>query len=58
MTKIVYSICIIVGSYLGSWIATLFGADYFSAWGIIASSIGAIAGIYVAYKFVQSNGVY
>lgn len=50
MTKLVYTIGVIVGSYLGSWIVTLFGAGYFSGWGIIASGIGAFAGLYAAYK--------
>ena len=50
MTKLTYTIGIIVGSYLGSWAATLFGAGYFSGWGIVASGIGAFLGIYAAYK--------
>lgn len=50
MTKLVYTICIIAGSYLGSWIATLFGAGYFSGWGILANGVGAFIGIYIAYK--------
>lgn len=58
MTRIVYTICIMVGSYIGSWIATLFGAGYFSAWGIIASGIGGAVGIYIAYKIVVNGGGY
>lgn len=50
MAKLLYIIGITVGSYLGSWIATLFGAGYFSGWGILFGTIGAIAGLYVVYK--------
>ena len=54
MTKLIYTIFTIVGSYLGSWVATLFGAGYFSGWGIVASGVGAFIGIYFAYK-INSN---
>jgi hypothetical protein len=54
MTKLVYTICIIVCSYLFSWIANLLGAGYFSGWGIVANTIGAILGIYIGYK-INSN---
>lgn len=50
MVQIVYAICIIVCSYLFSWIATLFGAGYFSGWGIVANTISAIFGVYIGYK--------
>lgn len=50
MARVVYAICVIVGSGLFGWIAELLGAGYFSAWGIIASGIGAIVGVYVGYK--------
>jgi len=54
MARLTYAIAVIVGSYAGSWVATLFGAGYFDVGGIIAGSIGAIAGIYVAYKINNS----
>ena len=46
----VYTICLMAGSYLGNWIATLLGAGYFSGWGIIAGAMGGFAGIYIAFK--------
>jgi uncharacterized membrane protein YeaQ/YmgE (transglycosylase-associated protein family) len=50
MNRVVYIICVTVGSYLGDWVATLFGAGYFSIWGIVAGTLGAIAGVYIGYK--------
>lgn len=54
MAKVVYIICLTLGSYLVSWIATLFGAGYFSGWGILAGTLGAVVGIYVGYQ-INSN---
>ena len=50
MTKLIYFIFITIGSFVGSWVASLFGVGYFSIWSIIAGGIGSIAGIYFAYK--------
>jgi hypothetical protein len=42
-----------LGSTLGGYIPTLFGADIFSGWSIFGSAAGAFAGIYVAYKIAN-----
>lgn len=43
----------IVGSLVGGYIPTLFGADMFSFISIITSGLGSILGIYIAYKISQ-----
>ena len=42
-----------VGSTLGGWIPSLWGAGFFSFSGLILSSLGAIAGIYIGFKMSQ-----
>ena len=39
-----------IGSFVGGWIPTLFGADMLSLWSDIGSFIGGVAGIYFSYK--------
>lgn len=39
-----------VGGFLGSFIPTLFGANEFSFSSVIFSAVGAMLGIYMAYK--------
>jgi len=43
----------IIGSVIGSYIPTLFGADIFSFYSIIFSALGAFLGIWVAFKFLN-----
>lgn len=43
-----------VGSAIGGFVPELFGAGIFSIAGLLGSGVGAIAGIFIAYKlFVQ-----
>ena len=39
-----------VGSAIGGYIPSLWGADYFSIWGVIFTAAGGIAGIWLGYK--------
>lgn len=39
-----------IGSIIGSFIPTLFGADLLSFWSIITTAIGGFIGIYVGWK--------
>ncbi|HZP55872.1 MAG TPA: hypothetical protein VFB03_03860 [Candidatus Saccharimonadales bacterium] len=50
MSKSLLWLLIGVGGTVGGFVPTLFGASYFSMWGILASGIGAFAGIYVFHK--------
>lgn len=40
----------LLGSFIGGWIPSFFGADLFSYAGIIGSGIGALVGVYLGYK--------
>lgn len=44
---------VLVGSTLGGWIPTLWGAGAFSFTGIIGSTIGGLLGIYVGAKLAN-----
>jgi len=39
-----------IGGTAGGYLPVLFGAGGFSIWAIIGSTIGGVAGIYIAYK--------
>lgn len=52
-TKSVIWIGMFIGSAIGGLIPSLWGADLFSMSGIFWSSVGAIVGIYVAFKLVD-----
>jgi len=45
----------IIGSIVGGYVPVLWGADFLSYWGIVTSTIGALLGIYVGYKLLQSQ---
>jgi len=53
--KIFIMIGVTLGTYAGSLVASWFGADFFSFWGVIASAIGGILVIALIYKFVLNN---
>lgn len=40
----------LIGSTFGGMIPGMWGADYFSMWGLLFSALGGIAGIWVGYK--------
>ena len=42
-----------VGSFVGSYLPTLWGADIFSLWSIILGTVGGLAGIWLGYKLSQ-----
>lgn len=51
--KTAVSIGMIVGSIIGGYVPGLWGAGMLSYWGILMSGIGAIVGIYIAYRFTE-----
>lgn len=53
MNKSVIFIGMAIGSYLGGYLPTLFGAGVFSLTSIFCSGIGGIAGIWLSYKIVN-----
>ena len=52
-TRSVIWIGMFIGSTIGGFIPSLWGADVFSMSGIFWSSAGAIVGIYLAFKFTE-----
>lgn len=48
--KTVIMIAMVVGSLTGGFVASLFGASAFSFASLIGSTIGGIAGIWIAFK--------
>lgn len=48
--KPLITIGLIMGSIIGGYIPTFFGAGIFSYSSLLGSGIGAILGIYLAYK--------
>ncbi len=42
-----------LGSFIGSLIPKLWGAGLFSLWGVLFGALGALAGIWVAFKVSQ-----
>lgn len=49
-SKILVYISMVIGSVIGGYIPTLFGAGLFSYSSILFSGIGAIIGVYLGYK--------
>lgn len=42
-----------VGSTVGGYVPSLWGAGIFSYWGILTSTIGGFLGIYIGHKLSQ-----
>ena len=49
--KTIIIIGMIIGSTIGGYLPTLFGAHGISYWSLLGSTIGGIIGIYVAFKY-------
>jgi hypothetical protein len=47
-----YYLAVAVGSTVGGYIPTLFGADIFSLWSILFAAIFSILAIYITYKLL------
>jgi uncharacterized membrane protein YeaQ/YmgE (transglycosylase-associated protein family) len=43
----------IVGSIIGGYIPTLFGADVFSIYSLVFSAIGALLGIWASFRLLN-----
>jgi len=54
MNKGTLFISIFICSSIGSWIPSLWGAGYFSVWGVAGGFLGAIIGVFVAAKINSS----
>lgn len=49
-TKTLVFLGMSVGSIIGGYVPSLFGAGIFSMWSIITSAIGAIVGILIVHR--------
>lgn len=49
-SKVLVYLGMIIGSTVGGYIATLFGADLISYVSVLFSGIGAILGVWIGYK--------
>lgn len=43
-------ICMVIGSYAGGYIPSLWGQGAFTFWGVLFTAIGGFAGIYLGFK--------
>lgn len=50
MNKSTMYLLITLGGGIGGYLPVLFGADGFSVWSILGSTIGGFTGIYIAMK--------
>ena len=50
VSKTLIWIGVFIGSSLGGFIPSLFGADLLSYWGLIGSSVGGLLGIWAGAK--------
>ena len=49
-SKFLIMVTLTVGSVLGSYLPTLWGAGLFSMWSVLLGGIGGLLGIWVGYK--------
>jgi len=43
----------VIGSFIGGFVPSLFGADMLSFTGLFASGIGAVLGVWLAYRITR-----
>ena len=44
---------LLIGSVIGGYVPSLLGASFLSIWGILGSTVGAILGLWIAYRFAS-----
>jgi hypothetical protein len=52
-TKTLLMIGVTVGSFLGSYVPVIFGADPFGVWSILGGAVGGFAGIWGGWKLAH-----
>jgi uncharacterized membrane protein YeaQ/YmgE (transglycosylase-associated protein family) len=45
---------LLIGSLIGGCIPSIFGAGVFSMWGLLGSTVGAILGLWIAYRITAA----
>jgi uncharacterized membrane protein YeaQ/YmgE (transglycosylase-associated protein family) len=41
---------LLIGSLIGGYVPSIFGASLLSLWGLVGSTVGAILGLWIAYR--------
>jgi hypothetical protein len=57
MSKTVVWFGVLVGSALGGYVPSLFGAEMFSMWGLLGSTVGGVAGVFIGIKLSDNLGL-
>jgi uncharacterized membrane protein YeaQ/YmgE (transglycosylase-associated protein family) len=52
-TKKLFMMGLLIGSVIGGSISSLFGAGFLSMWGVVGSTLGAILGLWIAYRYAS-----
>ena len=55
MQKLMIWLGMLIGSIIGGYLPTLWGASFLSAWSLVLSSLGAIIGIIIGYKMTADE---
>ncbi len=45
----------LIGGMIGGYLPIILGASYFSFWSLFGNALGAIIGIYIAFKLRSKN---
>jgi hypothetical protein len=53
-TKTTIWIGILIGSTIGGWVPTIFGASWLSLWSVVGNGVGGLLGIWAGYKIGQA----
>ena len=52
-TKTLVMAGLVIGSVIGGYIPSLLGAGLLSLWGVLGSTLGAVLGVWLAYRFAS-----
>lgn len=53
-SRVLITICVLLGSTIGGYIPVMFGADLFSMYSIFGNLIGGFAGIWAGYNIYNN----
>lgn len=52
-TKTLVMAGLVIGSLIGGYVPSLLGAGFLSIWGVLGSTLGALLGLWLAYRFAS-----
>ncbi len=53
-TKTLVMAGLLIGSVIGGYVPSLLGAGFLSIWGVLGSALGAVLGLWLAYRFASA----